>query len=311
MNIKQLQTDDLDAILAHLQAGKHLDEKCASLLLIKIMEVLYEEPTLLSLQAPIIVCGDIHGQLFDLFELFDTGGDPGENQYLFMGDYVDRGYYSLETFLYLVTLKLKFPKHIWLLRGNHEDREVNKAYGFYEECMKNYGHAGLWNLCQETFDLLPMCALINKKVFATHGGLSPKLPLIEQIPLIERQKNLGTQGVFSDLAWGDPDPTISGWGVSKRGAGWLFGSNPTNIFCQNNKIDLITRAHELVMQGYQYNFSEKVLTVWSAPNYCYVSHNIASVLKLDANLNRELKIFNERPADKRKKPDDYVPRYFT
>lgn len=311
MSENQLRAGDLDAVIAHIREGKHLDEKCATLLLVKIMEVLYDEPTLLTLRSPITICGDIHGQLFDLFELFDTGGDPGATQYLFMGDYVDRGYYSLETFLYLVALKLKYPKNVWLLRGNHEDREVNRTYGFYEECVKNYGNAGLWNLCQEAFDLLPMCALVNQRVFATHGGLSPQLPLIEQIPLIERQKNIGTQGAFADLVWSDPNPSISGWGVSKRGAGWLFGSDPVNAFCQNNKIELVTRAHELVMDGYQYNFDEKVLTVWSAPNYCYVSNNIASVLKLDENLNREIKLFKDRPSDKRRKPDDFVPRYFT
>ena len=302
---------DLDAVLSYLQEGKHLDEKCVTMILIKLLEVLYEEPTLLQLRSPITVCGDIHGQLYDLFELLETGGDPSTTQYLFQGDYVDRGYFSLETYLYLATLKLKYPSNIWLLRGNHECREVSKQYGFYDECMKNYGHAGIWNLCQETFDLLPMSAIINKRIFSTHGGLSPDIPLIEQIPLIERQSELLTKGPFCDLAWSDPESTIDGWGVNTRGAGWLFGGTPTNQFCHNNKIELITRAHQLVMEGFQYNFSEKVLTVWSAPNYGYVSKNVASVLKLDENLNREIKIFKERPSDKRRKPDDFVPHYFT
>ncbi|OHT12683.1 Serine/threonine-protein phosphatase 4 catalytic subunit [Tritrichomonas foetus] len=280
------------------------------MLLVKIIEVLYEEPNLLELHAPITICGDIHGQLYDLFELFEAGGDPATTQYLFQGDYVDRGYFSLETYLYLVTLKLKYPKNIYLLRGNHECRQVNKIYGFYDEIVQNYGSAGIWNLAQETFDLLPISAIIDKKIFATHGGLSPDVQLVEQVNLFERQIELPTQGPLCDLTWSDPED-VGGWVVNQRGAGWLFGATPTNEFCHNNKINLITRAHQLVMAGYQYHFSEKVLTVWSAPNYGYVSGNVASVLKLDTNLNRDLVMFNARAQEKRTKPEDYVPHYFT
>lgn len=301
---------DLDAVLSYLEKGKHLDEKCVTMLLVKLLEILYEERTLLTLHAPIIICGDIHGQLYDLFELLKTGGDPATNQYLFQGDYVDRGYFSLETYLYLVTLKLKFPQNIHLLRGNHESRSVSKIYGFYDEIVQNYGHAGIWQLCQETFDLLPIAAIIDKKIFSVHGGLSPDCQLVEQVELFDRQVELPLQGPLCDLTWSDPDD-VGGWAVNQRGAGWLFGNVPTNTFVHNNKLSLITRAHQLVMAGYQYHFSEKVLTVWSAPNYGYVSGNVASVLKLDENLNRDIRVFKERPQSERTKPEDFVPHYFT
>jgi diadenosine tetraphosphatase ApaH/serine/threonine PP2A family protein phosphatase len=301
---------DLDAILRHLEGGNHLDEQCVILLLGKFVEVLYDQPNLLPLTAPLTVCGDIHGQLYDLFELFEVGGSPSTTRYLFQGDYVDRGRFSLETFLYLVTLKLKYPSQIWMLRGNHESRAVSKQYGFFDECLQSYGHAVVWNLCQDAFDLLPVAALINKRIFSVHGGLSPSVPLIETIDVLDRQTELGTEGALAELAWGDPNNDIGGWAVSPRGAGWHFGITPTNEFCRANRIELITRAHELAINGYQYFCQEKVLTVWSAPNYAYVTANAASILQISDTLERNLVVFRARSEDKRKKPEDFVPHYF-
>jgi diadenosine tetraphosphatase ApaH/serine/threonine PP2A family protein phosphatase len=301
---------DLDAILQYLEGGNHLDEQSIILLLGKFIEILYDQPNLLTLSTPLTVCGDIHGQLYDLFELFEKGGSPSTTQYLFQGDYVDRGLFSLETFLYLVTLKLKYPAQIWMLRGNHESRAVSKQYGLFDECLQNYGHAGIWNLCQDVFDLLPIAALINKRIFSVHGGLSPAVPLIEKIQLLDRQNELGTEGAIAELAWGDPNNDIGGWAVSSRGAGWHFGNVAVNEFCRNNRIDLITRAHELAIAGFQYACQEKVLTVWSAPNYGYVYQNVGSLLKLSDTLERNLVVFEARSGDKRKKPEDFVPHYF-
>lgn len=301
---------DLDAVLTQLREGHALTEKVVLMIVKKLMEVLYEEDTLIRLSAPIIICGDIHGQLYDLFKLFQVAGDPATHQFLFQGDYVDRGYYSLETFIYLATLKLRYPGNIWLLRGNHECREVSKAYGFYNQICQNYGHPGLWNICQEAFDLLPMCATINNRIFSTHGGLSPNVPSIEKIALLERQSEILTEGPLCDLTWSDPEDSIRSWALNNRGAGWLFGNAPATEFCHNNKIELITRAHQLVMDGFQYHFSEKVLTVWSAPNYGYTSGNVATVLKLDGNLNRELPIFKEAAPEERKIPGDFISEYF-
>ncbi|OHS95596.1 Serine/threonine-protein phosphatase PP-X 1 [Tritrichomonas foetus] len=300
---------DLDEIISHLRNGEHPDESCAKMLLEKLMEVLYNEGNVLNLQAPITICGDIHGQLYDLFELFRIAGQPPETKFLFMGDYVDRGFYSLETFLYLAALKLRYPDTIYLLRGNHECRSVNHLYGFYEDCIQNYGHSGVWFLCNDVFDLLPMAAVISNSIFSVHGGLSPEISLIEQISLKNRQEELLSYGSFCDLCWSDPDD-ITNWGVNSRGAGYLFGSQPVSEFCHNNKISLITRAHQLAMAGYDYRFDQQLITVWSAPNYMYRSGNIASVLAIDEHLNRELKTFREVPDEQRKRPTDTVPQYF-
>lgn len=302
---------DLDSWIATLRSGKRLEEDQIISLFSQLMDVLYQEGTIHPLPLPVTICGDIHGQLYDLFKLFEVSGGVENNRYLFLGDYVDRGYYSLETFTYLAALKLRYPDHIYLLRGNHECRQVNQLYGFYDECINYYGHAGLWRLCNEVFDLLPIGAVVANRIFCIHGGLSPEVKLIEQIPLIERQDELPSQGPLADITWSDPDENVEGWAVNQRGAGWLFGPKPTHEFCYNNKLELIARAHQLAMSGYQYHYGEdQLVTVWSAPNYMYRSGNDASVLKISEDFRREFVIFQEVPASERVIPDDSTPHYF-
>ena len=302
--------EDLNSYIELIRNGKRMKEEDAIKLLTKLTDVLYQEGTVQPLPLPITVCGDIHGQLYDLFELFRVSGGITKNRYVFLGDYVDRGYHSLETFLYLAALKLKYPDHIYLLRGNHECRQINKTYGFYDECLHLYGNATLWRICNEIFDLLPISALAGNKIFCVHGGLSPEIKLIEQISLIERQDELPTSGPFTDLAWSDPSD-IKSWQFNPRGAGWLYGVCPTHEFVQNNKLDLICRAHQLAMTGYQYFFGEKQLvTVWSAPNYMYRSKNDASVLKINEELEREFIIFKSVPESEKIVPPEAIPLYF-
>jgi diadenosine tetraphosphatase ApaH/serine/threonine PP2A family protein phosphatase len=239
-----------------------------------------------------------------------VSGDLPSTTYLFLGDYVDRGRYSLLTFTYLVILKLKYPQRICLLRGNHESRQVNQMYGFYDECVDICGHAGIWRLCNEVFDLLPIAAVISGKIFCVHGGLSPDIRLIDQISTIDRQEELPSTGPFSDLTWSDPDD-IECWAINQRGAGWLFGRRPTREFCYNNKVGLICRAHQLAMEGYEYHFGgEQLLTVWSAPNYMYRSGNAAAVLKLSGGLMREFIVFRAVPDADRKIPEEGPSHYF-
>jgi hypothetical protein len=188
---------DFGSIFQTIRAGDHLPESTVLSLLHTLEDILYQEPNVLELHAPITVCGDIHGQLYDLFELFEVSGqitDSSSVEYLFMGDYVDRGYYSLETFCFLAALKVKYPTRIYLLRGNHESRAINQMYGFYNDCLQLYGHMGIWMACNTTFDFLPVAAVIAQKVFCVHGGLSKAISFIEQIDLIPRRNELPTDG---------------------------------------------------------------------------------------------------------------------
>jgi diadenosine tetraphosphatase ApaH/serine/threonine PP2A family protein phosphatase len=302
---------DLDKCLEVIRSGNQLSESDTTEIFTLLKDILYQECTIHPLSLPVTICGDIHGQLYDLFELFRISGGPEQNRYVFLGDYVDRGYYSLATFLFLAILKLKHPDRIYLLRGNHECRQVNQIYGFYDECLSLCGHTGLWRACNDVFDLLPIGALIANRIFCIHGGLCPSIALIEEIPLLDRQQELPTNGPLSDLTWGDPED-IECWGVSQRGAGWLFGRRPTSEFCHNNELSLIARAHQMAMAGYQWHFDgEQLVTVWSAPNYMYRSGNAACVLKIGEDFGREFVVFHAVPDDQRVFPKERTPFYFT
>jgi len=257
----------------------------------KVKEILIEESNCQPVQAPVTICGDIHGQFHDLLELFNRGGEIPSTSYIFMGDYVDRGYNSVETIQLLLCLKVKYPGHITLLRGNHETRQTSALYGFYEETTRKYGNPNPWKYCMEVFDHFPISAIVEGKIFCIHGGLSPEIKTIDQVRLIDRKMEIPHEGPFCDLMWSDPEE-IETWAMSPRGAGWLFGSKVTSEFNQINDISLVARAHQLVMDGYKYWFREKnLVTVWSAPNYCYRCGNVASMLKVDDKLENTFETF--------------------
>lgn len=303
-------------------------------------------------------------------ELFRVGGDVPDTNYLFMGDFVDRGFYSLESFLLLLCLKVRYPDRMTLIRGNHESRQITTVYGFYDECLRKYGSANVWRYCCEVFDYLALGALVvgastqldsNRPVSPTpgeptapmslpleeteievlnsnnrlihrqrsrfidssqtpivpstpsasqglpsqtgpagtgatsssggstgsctgavlcvHGGLSPAVDTIDKIRMIDRKQEVPHEGPMCDLLWSDPDD-IEGWGHSPRGAGYLFGADVVKHFNYNNDLNLIARAHQLVMEGFKEMFDSSIVTVWSAPNYCYRCGNVAAILEL-------------------------------
>lgn len=256
------------------------------------IEILVEESNIQHIFPPVTICGDIHGQLHDLITLFKTGGECPGTQYLFLGDFVDRGFYSVESLLLLLCLKIRYPDRITLIRGNHESRQITTVYGFFDECLRKYGNANVWRYCCEVFDYVSLGALVGGKggVFCVHGGLSPDVDTIDEIRTLERKQEVPHEGAMCDLLWSDPDE-FSSWGVSPRGAGFLFGENETRKFCRVNDISLIARAHQLVMEGYREMFNGSLVTVWSAPNYCYRCGNVASILSIDDELNRHYKVF--------------------
>tara|TARA_B110001452_G_scaffold258930_1_gene254689 strand:+ start:1789 stop:2697 length:909 start_codon:yes stop_codon:yes gene_type:complete len=257
-----------------------------------VQELMLEESTVHPVSSPVTICGDIHGQFHDLLELFRTGGECPATSYIFMGDFVDRGYNSVETMTLLLLLKARYPHRITLLRGNHESRQITQVYGFYDECQRKYGNANPWKYCTELFDWCPLAAVVDGRVLCVHGGLSPELRTIDQMRLIDRKQEIPHEGAFCDLMWSDPDD-IETWAVSPRGAGWLFGSKVTSEFAEINGLELICRAHQLVQEGYKYMFNDTLVTVWSAPNYCYRCGNVAAILQLDDQLTRNYQIFKE------------------
>ncbi|CDS05901.1 Putative Serine/threonine-protein phosphatase [Lichtheimia ramosa] len=297
--------------LEQLRRGEIISEPEVKELCDKAREILLEEGNVQRVDAPVTICGDIHGQFHDLQELFRIGGECPDTNYLFMGDFVDRGLYSVETFLLLLALKVRYPDRITLIRGNHESRQITQVYGFYEECIRKYGSANVWRYCCEIFDYLSLAAIVDDKILCVHGGLSPSINTLDQIRTIDRKQEVPHDGAMCDLLWSDPDD-IAGWGYSPRGAGYLFGGDVVQTFLHTNDLQLIARAHQLVMEGYKLMFNDTVVTVWSAPNYCYRCGNIAAILKLDDNLNQDYKIFDAAPQQENRGPvpAKTLPDYF-
>jgi len=263
----------------------------------KAIEILSNEKNVIYISSSITIVGDIHGQFNDLKELFDTGGKVPDTNYLFLGDYVDRGFQSLEVMILLTLMKIKYPNRVYLLRGNHESRQTNQNYGFHVECLKKYNQSStVWLYINEMFDYLPLAAVIDNKLFCIHGGLSPSIQKIEDIKVLERCKDIPTEGPMADLVWSDPDENTEGFKISERGAGFLFGETVIDKFLHLNKMETIVRAHQLCKEGYLILFGGKIITVWSAPNYCGRIYNYASIMEVDEELNKFFNIFedNER-----------------
>eukprot|EP01027_Heterolobosea_sp_BB2_P017444 GEZU01024701.1.p1 GENE.GEZU01024701.1~~GEZU01024701.1.p1 ORF type:complete len:315 (+),score=37.85 GEZU01024701.1:318-1262(+) len=309
---------DVDKQIDRLKKCQLLTEQEVKALCAKAMEILVTESNVQRVHGPVTICGDIHGQFHDLLELFSVGGGVPHVNYLFMGDYVDRGHHSVETFLLLLALKVRYPKRITLIRGNHESRQITQVYGFYDECQRKYGNANVWKMCTEVFDCLCLSAVVENRVFCVHGGLSPSINTIDQIYSIDRRQEVPHEGPMCDLLWSDPDENTDGWAIGSRGASFCFGGQVVKAFCATNNIDYVCRSHQLVMEGYKKMFDNKLINVWSAPNYCYRCGNSASILELDENLNQHFKLFDPAPRQEEKvderrkggKKVQMVPQYF-
>ncbi|NXP38667.1 PPP6 phosphatase, partial [Leiothrix lutea] len=293
---------DLDKYVEIARLCKYLPENDLKRLCDYVCDLLLEESNVQPVSTPVTVCGDIHGQFYDLCELFRTGGQVPDTNYIFMGDFVDRGYYSLETFTYLLALKAKWPDRITLLRGNHESRQITQVYGFYDECQTKYGNANAWRYCTKVFDMLTIAALIDEQILCVHGGLSPDIKTLDQIRTIERNQEIPG---FSLLGSPKPPAVFSLLPCRSR----LTFPLPLQ-FVHINNLKLICRAHQLVHEGYKFMFDEKLVTVWSAPNYCYRCGNIASIMVFKDVNTREPKLFRAVPDSERVIPPRTTTPYF-
>lgn len=242
-------------------------------------EVLLSQPALIELSAPVKIVGDVHGQYTDLIRLFEMCGFPPNANFLFLGDYVDRGKQSLETILLLFCYKLKFPENFFLLRGNHECANVTRVYGFYDEC-KRRCNIKVWKTFVDTFNCLPIAAIVAGKIFCVHGGLSPHLTHMDDIRQIARPTDVPDYGLLNDLLWSDPADMETDWEANERGVSYCFGKKVIMEFLQRHDFDLVCRAHMVVEDGYEF-FNDRILvTVFSAPNVSLLAGSIFAILSV-------------------------------
>jgi len=293
---------DVDAAIEKALDCQLLDPFSTKALCERLKLVLVKECNVKPVPTPVTVVGDVHGQVYDLLELFKIGGPVPHTNYLFLGDYVDRGPFSVETITLLALLKLRHPERITLLRGNHESRQITQVYGFYNECMRKFGGPTVWQHFTELFDFLPIAASIGGGLLAVHGGLSPSIHHLDQIRILDRFAETPHDGPLADLMWSDPDPEKTGFVTSPRGAGYVFGHDVVCKFLHLNDLTQIVRAHQLCMCGYQVLFDDSLSTVWSAPNYCYRFGNTASILEISEDHSRFFNVFGPAPESDRNRP---------
>ena len=308
--LSQMERFDLDKQIEKCSDVVLLTEPEIKILVSKAKEVLSKEDNVQAVSAPVTICGDVHGQFHDLLELFKIGGKCPDTNYLFMGDYVDRGYHSIETLCLLLLLKIRYPTRIYLTRGNHESTEITQLYGFYDECVQKFGNANVWKMFTDLFNYLPISAIVENKIFCLHGGLSPDIETIDEIRRLDRRRDVPSSGAMCDLLWSDPEERL-GWGVSPRGAGYIFGSDISKKFTQRNNLMMVNRAHQLVMKGYNWSHEKSVCTLFSAPNYCYRCGNQAGIMEVDENLKYNIQQFDPNPIKRGKlEISKRAPDYF-
>jgi serine/threonine-protein phosphatase PP1 catalytic subunit len=252
-------------------------------------EVFLAQNTLLELEAPIKICGDVHGQYHDLLRIFEYCGFPPESNYLFLGDYVDRGQQSLEVVTLLFSYKVKYPENFFLLRGNHECASITRIYGFYDECKRRY-NVRLWKSFCDVFNCLPVCGLIDEKIICMHGGLSPEINSMDQVRRLVRPTDVPDLGIICDLLWADPDKDINGWDENDRGVSFIFGPDVVSSFLERHDMDLVCRAHQVVEDGYEFFANRQLITIFSAPNYCGEFDNAGAMMEIDETLMCSFKV---------------------
>jgi len=296
---------DVDRAIRQLTECKPLTEVEVKQVCELAKEILSQESNVQPVRCPVTIVGDIHGQFHDLMELFRIGGYPPDTNYLFLGDYVDRGYFSVESVSLLLCFKVRFRERITVLRGNHESRQITQIYGFYDECLRKYQTTTVWLSFTELFDYLPLTALVENKIFTQHGGLSPNIDCLDDVRRVDRVQEVPHEGPMCDLLWSDPDDRL-GWGISPRGAGYTFGLDISEKFNQSNGLTLIARAHQLIMEGYTWCHDQNVVTIFSAPNYCYRCGNQAAIMEIDEKMSYTFLQFD--PAPRRGEPNAYLKR---
>lgn len=298
---EKMTPEFIEDMIARFKDGKKLARKYVFQIILAVKNLVYDEATMVETHVKagnkITVCGDTHGQFFDLLEIFRLNGFPSETHaYLFNGDFVDRGSWSCEIALLLYAYKWLYPKSFFLNRGNHETDDMNRMYGFEGECKAKYNDR-VFKLFSESFSALPLATLIGDKYLVLHGGLfSDDKITLDDIRKLNRhnQRQPGQSGLMMEMLWTDPQ-TAPGRGPSKRGVGLQFGPDVTKRFCDNNGLEAIIRSHEVRMEGYESEHNDKCVTVFSAPNYCDSTGNKGAYINIESDYKLQFNKFDAVP----------------
>ncbi|KAI9099290.1 Metallo-dependent phosphatase-like protein [Phlyctochytrium arcticum] len=264
--------DFVKDMLDHMKQQKKLHRKYLYQILVEVKKYFEAQPPIIDVKVPsdgkLTICGDIHGQFYDLLHVFSMNGLPSTtNAYLWNGDFVDRGSFSVECVTTLFAFKLLYPDHVFLSRGNHETDDMNKVYGFEGEVKAKYSDS-CFRLFSEIFNAIPVGNLVNDKILVVHGGLfSRDNVTMDELRKIDRFKQPSNEGLMCELLWSDPQEA-PGRSPSKRGVGIQFGPDVTENFLKHNNLDMLIRSHEVKQNGYEITHNGKCVTIFSAPNYC-------------------------------------------
>ena len=298
---REMTQEFIDDMIQRFKDGKKIHRKYVYQIILAVKNIVHAEPTMPEVSVEkdekITVCGDTHGQFFDLMELFRLAGAPSNTHaYLFNGDFVDRGSWSTEIALTLYAYKWLRPDKFFLNRGNHETDDMNRMYGFEGECKAKYSER-VFKLFSESFSSLPLATLIGQKYFVLHGGLfSDDNITLDDVRKLDRhaQRQPGQSGLMMEMLWTDPQDA-PGRGPSKRGVGLQFGPDVTKRFCERNGLEAVIRSHEVRMEGYSEEHDKRCVTVFSAPKYCDSTENKGAFINIGSDYKLEYTKFDAVP----------------
>lgn len=283
----------LELPIVHEQSLIHLIKE--------VKKIFAAEDAILHVQSPCIVIGDLHGHLLDLLRVIAQNGLPDKVKYLFLGDIVDRGEFSLETLILIITLKHLYPDNVYVIRGNHEFSLLCTQMGFLAEINSTYKNSLIYSVFMELFSYMPVAAIINKQILCVHGGIGPEINSLDQIAAIQRPLEDYNQVIVNALLWSDPSDIIKFFHPSQRGMGYLFGETGLKTFLAENHMKVLIRGHECVTEGLDFKFNNELITVFSASNYCGSTGNTAGVLMVRANSSFQVQKYQPLPYIKREK----------
>ncbi|CEF65373.1 Calcineurin-like phosphoesterase domain, apaH type and Serine/threonine-specific protein phosphatase/bis(5-nucleosyl)-tetraphosphatase domain-containing protein [Strongyloides ratti] len=268
-------------------------------------ESFWQEKGIIKVTPPVTIVGDIHGQFQDLKAILIHNGCPPEQKYVFLGDYVDRGPFSIECITLLLALRILYPDNVILLRGNHESQPVNMHYGFFEECKKRYS-TSLYEAFQRAFNCLPFCANIGGKILCMHGGITNEINSLKELELIDIPCEISELGVLAELTWADPsnDKKHPFYCESPRGAGHLFGPLALNDFLNLHKLNMVVRGHQVVQDGYEFFGDKRLATIFSAPTYTGTHKNFGAIMHVSNNFTISFTCFKDKIVDNENEDKD-------